>query len=227
MRDTRETSWTLIQGAVAGIDESRDELARRYRPVVMAYLRTRWRGSLLIDEAEDAAQEVLLDLLRPDGALSRLDPRRAGGFRSYFYGVIRNVALRFEERRRRRRESPRGSGSRFDLSAAEETTVSEAFDRAWAASVLDQAARIHVATARETGPDAARRVELLRLKFAEGLPIREIAGLWGEEPERVHREYAKARREFKRALFEVVGSLQPDRPEKVEEECARLLDFFR
>ena len=68
---------------------------------------------------------------------------------------------------------------------------------------------------------AVRRVELLRLRFSEGLPIREIAARWEEEPERVHYHYKRAREEFKEALREVVRTHDPCCA--VEEECDRLL----
>jgi RNA polymerase sigma-70 factor (ECF subfamily) len=226
VRKSRETCWTLIRGAAKGRDTDRNELVRHYRPAVLAYLRARWKGSPLLGEAEDAVQEVFLDLLRPEGALSRLEPERRGGFRPYLYGVIRIVALRFEERGRRRKDAAPGGGSWPDTPALDETSVSEAFDRAWASSVLSQAAERQMRRAREIGDAAERRVELLRLRFTEDTPVREIARLWGEEPARVHHEYAKARREFRSALLEVVAELHPGAPRQVESECARLLDFF-
>jgi RNA polymerase sigma-70 factor (ECF subfamily) len=68
-----------------------------------------------------------------------------------------------------------------------------------------------------------RRVQILRLRFEEGRPIREIAARWDEDPARVHHEYARAREEFRAALAEVVGEHHPGPASAVEDECERLL----
>ena len=73
---------------------------------------------------------------------------------------------------------------------------------------------------------AIRRVEILRLRFEEGLPIREIARKWNAEAAALHREYAKAREEFHAALKEVVAFHLPERPEAVDGECAGLLTLL-
>ena len=71
------------------------------------------------------------------------------------------------------------------------------------------------------------RVELLRLRFHEGLPIREIARRWGTAAEVLHHEYARARQEFEAALREVVAFHHPGSPEEVEQECSNLLARLR
>ena len=73
----------------------------------------------------------------------------------------------------------------------------------------------------EAGEAVLRRVELLRLRFHEGLPIREIRRRWGSDPDAVHRDYARARREFQMALAEVVARHHPgSTPVEIEHECA-------
>ena len=96
------------------------------------------------------------------------------------------------------------------------------FDRAWAFSLLREAAGLQRLRAAELGPEALRRVELLELRLTRDLPIREIAARWNEPPERVHREYARAREEFRAALVETLAFHQPD-PRSAEQECQRLL----
>jgi hypothetical protein len=74
---------------------------------------------------------------------------------------------------------------------------------------------------------AVRRVELLRLRFHDGLPIREIARLWGCDADAVHREYARARQEFRAALSDVVAYHHPESSSgEIERECASLLALF-
>ena len=77
--------------------------------------------------------------------------------------------------------------------------------------------------AARNGPEAVRRVELLRLRFEENLPIREIAARWAADPATLHHAYALARQEFKAALLAVVAFHQPGSPAELEAEAASLL----
>jgi RNA polymerase sigma factor (sigma-70 family) len=218
---TGSTRWTAIRAAASGDAAARDEFARRYETVIRGYLESRWRGRPLAQSVDDAVQEVFVDCLRDDGALGRADSQAPGGFRAFLYGVARNVARRHEERRRAGASPPD-----FDPDAIEgrEPTASRVFEKAWASALLAQAREEQARRAAAAGGDAVRRVELLRLRFEEGLPVRDIAARWAEDPAHVHHEYARARREFQEALREVVAShLDAPRPAAVEEECARLL----
>ena len=165
----------------------------------------------------------------PAGAAGRSSgPGRTGpaGFRAFLYGLVRNVALRFEQRRAR----PRRVGSRGPIEAddlpAREDTLSRVFDRAWAKAIMREAAARQAERADALGPAARRRVELLRLRFREGLPIREVARLWGDDPAALHHEYARAREEFKAALLDVMAFYHPDSPAHAERECAGLLGLL-
>jgi len=216
------TCWTVVRGAAEGIARDRETFARHYAPIVRAYLGARWRGSPLLQELDDALQEVFVDCFKEGGALARVDERRS--FRAFFYGVVRMVALRHEDRRKRRAREEQPPSS-FEIEA-DEPALSALFDRTWAQSVMDQAAARQGEHAAEQGEAAQRRLELLALRFQEGLPIREIAIRWNVDAARLHRDYAQARREFHAALIEVVGFHHPGPPEDVEAECARLLGFF-
>ena len=76
------------------------------------------------------------------------------------------------------------------------------------------------------GPEARRRVELLQLRFHEELPIREIAALWQEDAMMLHREYPKAREEFREALVDVMTFHHPGHRAEIERECGRLLEIL-
>jgi RNA polymerase sigma-70 factor (ECF subfamily) len=100
------------------------------------------------------------------------------------------------------------------------------FDRAWALSLLREAAQRQEEQARRAGAAALCRVELLRLRFHDGLPILAIAARWQIDAATLHHEYAKARQEFKAALVEVVAFHHPGAPAEVERQCANLLSLL-
>jgi RNA polymerase sigma-70 factor (ECF subfamily) len=220
------TCWTLIQAAAAGSLEDRAQFVDRYAPLVRAYLAARWRQSPCAGELEDAMQEVFVDCFKPEGVLARADSARAGGFRAYLYGVVRLVALRVESRHARERQrQPPGDVDLEEVATSEES-LAEVFDRAWALALVREAAQCQETQARQQGADALRRVELLRLRFQDGLPIREIAERWAVDAAWVHHEYARAREEFKTALLSVVAFHHPGTPAAIEQECAELIRFW-
>jgi DNA-directed RNA polymerase specialized sigma24 family protein len=98
MSTHESTCWTVIRAAAAGSPADRDEWARRYLGVVRAYLAARWRGSPLRQELGDAVQEVFVECFRQGGALEAAGAGRVLSFRAFLYGVVRNVARRFESR---------------------------------------------------------------------------------------------------------------------------------
>src|SRR5262249_7504100 len=105
---------------------------------------------------------------------------------------------------------------------ADDASQSRLFDRTWARAIMEEAARLQRERAAEGGPEAVRRVELLRLRFEENLPIRAIAELWKVDPAKLHHAYALAREEFRAALLEVVAFHQPGSPAELEQEAAGL-----
>ncbi len=220
------TCWTVIREAAGGDAAARQFFALRYERVVRAYLRSRWRSSPLVNEIDDVIQEVFMESFRDGGVLSRVDQDSPGGFRAFFYGVIRNVARRAETRHMRRRDQQPPTGFFNESPDGAEHRLSRIFDREWATTMMREAAARQRANAERKGPDSQRRVELLRLRFYEARPIREIARLWDADPGELHREYARARKEFRKALTEVVGYHLPGSAEAVERECAHLLELL-
>src|SRR5579884_636523 len=121
---SESTCWTIIRAAAAGSAGDREELARRYLSVVRAYLATRWRGSALQADLDDAVQEVFVEFFRQGGALQAAGAGRVPGFRPFLYGIVRNVARRFESR------PARATGPLPDL-PADEASLSRLFERSW------------------------------------------------------------------------------------------------
>lgn len=222
-----ETCWTLIRGAAAGQEREREEFATRYLPTVRAYLSARWRGTSLLADVEDVVQEVFLACYRDGGVLERADPERGASFRALLYRVSQNIALHTERTRYRRRAKLAEGPFEPDWAPADEATLSKVFDREYARTIMRDARTLMTRKASASSQEAHRRVELLRLRFEEGLPIREIARRWSEEPARLHREYETARREFKRALAEAITTSERCSPERLERECSRLLQLLR
>jgi RNA polymerase sigma-70 factor (ECF subfamily) len=222
MAQGESTCWTVIEAAAAGHAPQREEFARRYDRVVRAYLAARWRNATCLGELDDAVQEVFVECFKQGGTLQRAEQGRPGGFRAFLYGVVRNVALRAEASRAR----PPAERVDLDRVEADEDSLSRAFDRAWAKALLREAGRRQEEIARASGEAACRRVGLLRLRFHEGLPIRAIAERWGQDAALLHREYAKARQEFKAALREVVAFHHPGSPVQLEQTCAELLQML-
>jgi RNA polymerase sigma-70 factor (ECF subfamily) len=223
MDSTQSTCWTLVHNAAAGDRPAREEFGARYAPVVRSYLAARWRGSPLFDELDDALQEAFLECIRQGGLLERAQDDRPGGFRAFLFGAVRNVALRFEQRRAER--GAREAVREVDLAGVpgREDALSKVFDRALARSIMREAAELQATLAAARGDEARRRVELLNLRFHDGLPIREIATLWGVEPVELHRQYAKARSEFHAALRDIVRAHRLADPEHIDGQCAELL----
>jgi RNA polymerase sigma factor (sigma-70 family) len=221
---SESTCWTVIQAAAAGSAGDRAEFARRYGPVVRAYLMARWRSLQFQQELDDAIQEVFVECFKAGGVLERADKGR-GDFRAFLFGAVRHVALRLERTRARQREQLPGPGNLQDV-ADDDPGPARAFERAWATALFREAGLLQAEKARMSGEAARRRVELLRLRFQESLPIRDIAQRWGMGAAALHREYARARQEFKAALMEVLAFHHPGAAD-VEQACADLLVSLR
>jgi RNA polymerase sigma-70 factor (ECF subfamily) len=215
----------VIRAAAQGQADERAVFASRYARSIRAYLGARWRGSPLLAEIDDATQEVFVECFKSGGALDRADPDR-GGFRAFLYGVTRNVARRAEQAWSRRERQP---DSRVDLGEVEgrDENASRVFDRVWAESLMEQARALQASRAAAADNGGVTRLEILRLRFEDGLPVREIAKRLEEDPARVHHEYAKARKEFRQALVDVVREHQALGVRDAEAECARLVQLLR
>jgi RNA polymerase sigma-70 factor (ECF subfamily) len=228
LEDSRATCWTLIQSASAGSEVAREQFAERYLGIVRLYLAHRWHGTDMLSELDDAIQEVFLELFREGGVLDAVRERRPDSFRGFLYGVSRNVARRREEevaRRHRRHPAVAIDPERHE---AEEASQSRVFDRAWAQAIFRQAGELQRERAEAADASARNRVRILELRHQENMPIREIAMRWGQEAAVLHKEYAKARVEFKTALLNVLSFHYPGLTDaELQEKCLQLIDLLR
>jgi RNA polymerase sigma factor (sigma-70 family) len=224
MRALETTDWYQIVDAARGSIVARDAFAARYLPAVEAYLRARWRDNALLSLVDDAVQEVFVDLFRPAGALARAD-REKGGFRALLFGIARIAALRFESESVRRREAPAPS-TVLRAWLPDEEAAARAYDRAWAQRMLAEARELMAARLQAHGERAPRWLELLELRYHDGLPIRDIARRWSVDAARLHHEFASARAAFRAALLATVARYHPGSTQDVEAECRQLLDLL-
>ena len=215
----------MIRDAADGNESGREAFANLYLEAVQTYLRARWSGSNLMRMVDDAAQEVFLECFRENGPLDRVTENRPKSFRAYLYGLVRNIARRFESRGIQDANRRGPSISKFEL-ATDESSLSHVFDRAWARTIMKQAGDRHRQLAHQSGEAAIRRVELLKLRFQQGLPIRHIADQWQVDPAELHRQYAKAREEFRQALTDVVRLHRPGSAAEISEEVKELLKLL-
>ncbi len=222
---TRETCWTLIRSAAQGEARAREDFGRRYQPVVRSYLGARWRGGPLAGDVEDAAQEVFLRCFQADGPLAKVESDRPGGFQAYLFGICKNVARETETRRAKNALRSPTTPPELDELPGREERLTVVFDRAFARQMMREARALQAVRTEAAGAEAKQRLEILRLRFEEGLPIREIARRSDAEAAHVHHEYARARQEFHKALLDVVAFHHPGRtPAQVEAGAARLLE---
>jgi len=187
-----QTSWSNIFGASAGDAEARQRFAATYEPVVRVYLEARWANLTLASQVDDGVQDVFVECFRPNGILEKVTPEAVPSFRGYLFGVIKNVARRYEAKVR--------VATLPEQLEANDTSASAAFDREYALALMREASFIQAALAKQSGAAAERRVELLQLRFGQSMPVREIAKKWDVDPAWVHHQYATARNEFHDAL---------------------------
>lgn len=225
--DSQATCWTMIQGAAEGNDVQRSDFAQRYLPIVRAFFSLRWKRSALAEQTDDAVQEVFLECFRQQGALEKVVKGRANGFRAFLRGIVNNVAMRAERTQARHLKRKDPASFHPEELEADNERLSKLFDRSWAVSLIKQAGELQERRARESDEAARQRVLLLRLRFEDDLPIREIAERWGQDAAQVHEAYRRARQEFRTCLNDVVVFHSPGASDKSEQECERLLALIK
>jgi RNA polymerase sigma factor (sigma-70 family) len=218
----QSTCWSLIDAAAKGSEAHRAAFVERYRPLVEAYFGARWRSSAHTTDVDDAIQDVFLQCFRAGGVLDRADQERPGGFRAFLYGVLRNIALKAESRRRPARLDTADAAAL----EADEDSLSRVYDRGWARMIVQEAADLMLASAATKDEDARKRVEILRLRFGEGLPIRDIAARWNVDAKLLHRQYPRAREEFVASLKEVLARHDPGAAGRIEQELSQLQNLL-
>lgn len=202
------TPWSVVLGAAAGEPQQREIFARRYEPVVRAYLASRWRVPREHPDVGDVTSDVFVECFKDGGVLERVDRGLEGGFQAYLYGVVRNVARMAERRWTQRRQRSAGPVSDLDVFEGDEATLSEVFDRAWARSLVGEARQLMHDRAAASSV-TARRFRALQMRFDEGLPPRRIAEVMELRVESIYELLREGRSEFRATLMGLVADHHP------------------
>ena len=154
--DRPDLTPSLVADLRGGSPSAAGLLDHLYREAIV---RLAWGYLGNLDDAEDAAQEIFLKVLETDQVPER--------FRPWLYRVARNHCLNYRRARGRRRDRAHlvtdpslaigGPGVLTQLVAGEEQ-----------ADVVERIAAL-----------SAEQQEVLRLRYAEGLPRKEVAEVLG------------------------------------------------
>ena len=216
----------MLRAASAGDADAKSTFAHCYTKPIRSYLGHRWRNNGLAAAIDDALQDVFVECMKPGGVLERAD-RERGDFRGLLYGVVRNVARRFEKRAARPSQQQADEAVHLDDLPAHHEALSRVFDRAWARSLLREAALRHAQAARHSDKATRLRYRILQLRHERGLPIREIAAQIAEtDVDAVHNAYRRGRREFRKFVRAVVARHTGAGPESLDAECRRVIDLL-
>jgi RNA polymerase sigma factor (sigma-70 family) len=221
------TSWTLILEARGDGPDARARLERfveLYWKPVYWYVRACWHKSN--EDAKDLTQEFFASLFERE-ALG--DLRGRPRFRLFLRGCLENF---LKDRHRAAKAQKRGGNVKIapidpalcDLAIADEGAApNEAFERAWAQTIVRDGLRSLEQIYRTTGREASWRVfELYDLATVETTyeALAEKLGLTRDE---VHARLRHARATLKKLVRERVRETVSS-PEELEEELALLAD---
>ena len=221
-----ETCWTMLRAASAGDASAKSVFARSYAAPIRAYLGHRWRDTPYTDTIDDAVQDVFVECMKPGGVLDHAN-QDLGDFRALLYGVVRNIARRFEKRAARPSHHQPAESVHLDDLPAQQEALSRVFDRAWARSLLREAVLSHAQAARRGDKETRKRYRIVRLRHQQRMPIREIAAQLNEpDSEVIHNDYRRGRREFRTFLRTVVARHTGAGPESLDAECRRVTELL-
>ena len=213
----------MIVAAGDGEHAARERFARTYGSVIRAYLAARWRLPPAHEAVDDGTQEVFVQCFKPNGALQGVDPAGPARFRSYLYSVVGHVADRIERTNGVRRTAQEPSDAGLDEYAHTEATLSRVFDRAWV-EMVTRNAWLRMAERVDRGDEGRDRIQILDLRFKDGLSSGEIADRLGLEAGYVYQQLRNAKRDFRAALLEVIGSYHPNASkDELEARCVELI----
>lgn len=226
--DFPKTDWTRLLAARSG-GGALDDAVRVYWSPVFAYLR---RSGLASADAEDLTQDFMTTVVLGRDLIGRADPQRAR-FRTFLKASLRNFLTDYHKSptaRERRTAKPLGlpadAPNAFPEPAATDT-ADDAFDRQWAAALIDMALRRGEAYCEQAGMQT--HWKLFRASTVDPLsgtasapPQAELAVQFGIEPSRAIEMIQTARKVFRR-MFKATVAETVAEGEQVDDELKRVL----
>ena len=219
------TCWSLIHRAADADETARTQFVERYYSVAKAYLSARWSNRRRQEDIQDALHDVFAECLRPQGVLGRTGALHGDSFRGFLFGVVRKVAQRHE--RVWNRPADRSDSEPLQYMPADDESLAQAFDRAWARAVVTEAVALQEERANSLGDEASQRIELIKLRICESVPVRKIAEQWDKPAEWLHRELARGKQEFASCLQEVLRAHLGDDLGKSDQQLELVAELLR
>lgn len=136
----------------------------RYRPIMVGVGR---RLGLSDSEAEDVAQETLLQFLR-DYRANRYD-REKGRLRGWIAGIARHRVIDYQRKRGRRKEKSGGLSSLVEV--PDEAGIAELWDQEMDRSILRQS----VEELRRTTRTSEKSIKAFEMVIFERRPVESVA----------------------------------------------------
>lgn len=221
------THWSLIGAAGQPDEEQRravlGELLTRYLPALKAHLV--YQKHLAPDDADDLLQSFVARKILEQEVLTQVTPGK-GKFRTWLLTVLDRYAISERRYASAERRSTAGTVS-LESGVPEQVAVgptpSEAFDQAWARTVLAEVLlRMHAECTASKRPDLwgvfEGRVLTPTLEGSDALPYEQLVERFSfTSPVQASNALITAKRMFVRLLRDVIGEYAPDRAETDEE----------
>lgn len=189
----QSTSTTLLRDIASDSGNARwPEFVSRYRPMMLAYLKSRFPAV----DADDIVQDTLFALSRALPAY-RYSPDETGRFRNYLTGILRNKALKRCECERRDR------ALRGELLKIARTT-SDASDPNDAAQWREAALEIAMGKLLDDERIPEKSKQIFQRLAVDGIPAEEVAAAYGTSRNNVD----KTKSRMVARLREIVHALE-------------------
>jgi RNA polymerase sigma factor (sigma-70 family) len=222
------THWSVVLG-VGSNPALLEDLLKTYWGPIYAFIR---RSGYNRDQAADLTQEFIAQIILERGLIAKADPER-GRFRTLLKSSLKNFLIDQHRRASSLARSPRrpmvGSDKFERIEPSESDDPGSAFDRQWAATLLEVALERVEADCCACGQERHwKAFEATQVRpytgHAEAPSLSDVAReLQLESPTQVSSMNQTVRRKFRRALLEVIRETVHD-PHEAEDEYREIFD---
>ena len=226
-RGFNPTSWSLILKASAGHSSELSEFCRRYWHPLYAFAR---RSGKSPEDAQDLSQGFFVYLIEKEDVLQRADAEK-GKFRNFLLTLFKRYMLNEWQRGQAQK---RGGGqikvdyenAEFGISDLKELGPDEAYHRAWALTLLDQA--MDELETRFVDRGDSKRWQLMKpyLNGDSEVGLKDGAELLGLTENAFTVAVHRLRRDFSKVLRKLVADTLND-PSEVQEELHFMISLLQ